>query len=458
MVLGDLCKMSTLLSAEWHWWLVGVLSAVFLGALLCCDSFDAVVTMAGSVCSRHYHACLMLVSFPALVLYLAVEANRSNKANAEWEGVTTFTEEFEAATKDVNAPSLPVESSDIQPAVCTEKQEKYQGEHSSKHVVVPTSAAAQAVPSPATLEQSGDQFRLWDADSDCTPDCQIPEKALPQVPCLDPGLPMGHPDGETLHDISPHSRDLCKGHEQDEVSSTAQQASPCMLDAKFSEDSSQIPADFSSPATADASHILNDSMPPKEQPLPCAPRHHPGLPASLFSTEVLVNIYDVSQDPTVQKLNELLAHRYSPFKFGGIFHAGVEMLGQEWSFGFVACGTGVHRSSPRNHPHHHFRETIRLGPTRLSHEEVLTLMSAISLEYPGNSYHLLKRNCCHFASDLCMRLGVGELPSWIQRLARIGDSVLSVSQDIEKSIAGLHLSRSDVLRHDLTSQSNIAQI
>lgn len=444
--------MSKLLPAEWHWWLASVLSAAFLGGLICCDVFEGLLTVAGSVCSRHYHACLMLISFPALVWYLAIEAHRSTEANAECEGVTNSTEVFEAATIGVNAPSMPVESSDIQPAVCTESQEKSKGEQSPKHLVEPTSAAVQ-LPG-----QSGEQFPLWDADSDCTPDCQSPEKALPQVPCLDPGLPVVHPDGATLHDVLVHNCDLLKGHEQDEVSSTAPQASPCMLDAKLSEDSSQIPEDVLLQATADASHDLNESMPPKEEPLPCAPRHHPGLPGSLCSTEVLVNIYNVSQDPIVQKLNELLAHRYNPFKFGGIFHAGVELLGREWSFGFVACGTGVHTSLPRNHPHHHFRETIRLGPTRLSHEEVLTLMSAMSLEYPGNSYHLLKRNCCHFASDACMRLGVGELPSWIQRLARIGDSVLSVSQELEKNIAGLHLSRSDALRRNLTSQSNIAQI
>ena len=35
----------------------------------------------------------------------------------------------------------------------------------------------------------------------------------------------------------------------------------------------------------------------------------------------------------IQNLNVFLAHPLSPFKFGGVFHAGVEIGGEEWSFG-----------------------------------------------------------------------------------------------------------------------------
>lgn len=446
--------MSKLLAVARQWWLASLLSAIVIGMLLCFDLLDAALIMGGWVCSRHYHACLMLVGLPALVWYLATEAQRSTKAHAEVEGVAKYTATSdETAAVDLTVALLPAGSSDIQPDMCAETQENIQGEQSPKHLLEPMLAAMQAVHPPGIQGQSGQQFPSWVEDSDCTPDCQSPERALPQVPCLDPGLPETHRDGETLRCMSVRDSGLPEVKGQDEVLSAAPEASLGMLNAKLSEGTSQLPEDILQ-TTADDSHDFHGSMPPDEQPLPCAPRHNPGLP----STEISVNVYDVSQDPTVQRLNELLAHRYIPFKFGGIFHVGVEMFGQEWSFGFVACGTGVHKSPPRNHPHHHFRETIRLGPTGLSHEEVLTLMNAMSLEYPGNSYHLCKRNCCHFASDVSMRLGVGELPYWIQRLARIGDSVLSVSQDIEKSIAGLRLSRSDALRHNLTSRSDMAQI
>lgn len=446
-------KMSELLAAERQWWLASLLSAIVVGILAYFDLLDDALIVGGWLCSRHYHVCVMLVGIPALVWYSVREAQRSSKAHADVEGVDKHTATSdETAAVNLDVPMLPAGSPEVQPDLCTETQESFRDEQSPKHVSETVLAAVQAVCTPGIQGQSGQQYPAWDEGSDCTPDCQSPERALPQVPCLDPGLPETHLDGETLRCMSVPKCELAEGQGQDEVLSTAPYASLGMLDAKLSEGTSQLPEDVLQ-TTPDDSHDFHGSLPPDEQTLPCAPRHNPGLP----STEVLVNIYDVSQDPTVQRLNELLAHRYIPFKFGGIFHAGVEMFGQEWSFGFVACGTGVHQSPPRNHPHHHFRETIRLGPTALSHEEVLTLINAMSSEYPGDSYHLCKRNCCHFASDVCLRLGVGELPYWIQRLASIGDSVLSVSQDLEKSIAGLRLSRSNALRHNLTSRSDMAQ-
>lgn len=137
---------------------------------------------------------------------------------------------------------------------------------------------------------------------------------------------------------------------------------------------------------------------------------------------VLLHIYDVSQEDQVQKLNRVLAHKRSPIKFGGVFHAGVEVNGLEWSFGMTcsdtACGVSCHE--PRSHPMHTYRQTVALRPTKLSAEEVADLISLLIEEYPGDDYCLLRRNCCHFADDFCQRLGAGGLPGWVYRLARIG--------------------------------------
>merc|ERR1712232_1331590 len=84
----------------------------------------------------------------------------------------------------------------------------------------------------------------------------------------------------------------------------------------------------------------------------------PGLPVQL-------HIYDVSQEESIQKINRILAHKSSPVKLGGVFHAGVEVHGLEWSYGFSACESrsGISCVEPRMHPQHHYRQTVSLKRT-----------------------------------------------------------------------------------------------
>jgi hypothetical protein len=137
---------------------------------------------------------------------------------------------------------------------------------------------------------------------------------------------------------------------------------------------------------------------------------------------VLLHIYDVSHEDNVHKLNKVFAHKRSPFKFGGIFHAGVEVNGLEWSFGMSMAESmpGISCSMPREHSEHRYRQTVKLRSTRLSAEEVADLISQLIEEYPGDDYDLLRRNCCHFADDFAKRLGAGRIPGWVHRLARVG--------------------------------------
>ncbi|CAJ1368939.1 unnamed protein product, partial [Effrenium voratum] len=92
---------------------------------------------------------------------------------------------------------------------------------------------------------------------------------------------------------------------------------------------------------------------------PPPPKAAKGLP-------VLLHVYDVSQEESIQKLNKVLAHKHFPLKFGGVFHAGVEVNGLEWCFGFSASEThpGVCCVEPKSHPQHHYRQTVEMGYTR----------------------------------------------------------------------------------------------
>merc|ERR1719188_770523 len=161
---------------------------------------------------------------------------------------------------------------------------------------------------------------------------------------------------------------------------------------------------------------------------------------------VLLHIYDVSHEHGVRKLNKWLAHKRNPLKFGGVFHAGIEVNGLEWSFGMSLLDSvpGVTCSMPREHPDHRYRQTVKLRCTRLSAEEVADVISQMIEEYPGDDYNLLRRNCCHFADDFARRLGAGRLPGWVHRLARVGALVDSTMQRVaNRSLLGDDDSDSD---------------
>jgi len=120
-------------------------------------------------------------------------------------------------------------------------------------------------------------------------------------------------------------------------------------------------------------------------------------------------------------MNSLLL---STTNLGGAFHAGVEVGGLEWSFAYNPqfLKPGVQSVKPQCDMQHNFRQTVQMGCTTLSASEIRSLISDLIEEYPGTSYSLLTRNCCHFADHFCQRLGVGPIPDWVYRMARIGAS------------------------------------
>lgn len=145
---------------------------------------------------------------------------------------------------------------------------------------------------------------------------------------------------------------------------------------------------------------------------------------------VRIHIYDVSQKEKIQKINRVLASRRSPIKFGGVFHAGVEVDGVEWSYGMSETKSGIFCVEPTKHPGHHFRETITLKDIELTPEEVADVLAELREDYLGYEYDLLRQNCCHFADDFCQRLGAGRLPRWVHRLSRWGARVDGTMQAI----------------------------
>lgn len=159
--------------------------------------------------------------------------------------------------------------------------------------------------------------------------------------------------------------------------------------------------------------IRDTASQPSATSVPAAARCR-GIPVRL-------HIYDCTRHDNMQRLNSVFAHKMSPIKFGGIFHAGVEVNGFEWSFDYQPdpCKPGVSCALPRTAPQHHYRQTIELGFTHLSEDAIANIVSQLIEEYPGNGYNLLHRNCCTFCDDFVMRLGIGSIPTWVHRVARL---------------------------------------
>lgn len=188
------------------------------------------------------------------------------------------------------------------------------------------------------------------------------------------------------------------------------------------------------PGAPPAMNIIN----PRTAMVPLLGSSGVSLQSSGVGLEVFLHIYDVSKQASIQRLNGFLAHRKSPVKFGGVFHAGVEVNGCEWSYGSThdPAVSGVTCVDPKEDPQHHFRQTVTLERTSLSEREVDEVISSLREEYLGGDYNLLRRNCCHFSDDLCQRLGVGRIPGWVYRLSRIGARIDDVKPRARRGGAG----------------------
>ncbi|KAH7351950.1 hypothetical protein KP509_19G021800 [Ceratopteris richardii] len=128
------------------------------------------------------------------------------------------------------------------------------------------------------------------------------------------------------------------------------------------------------------------------------------------ATPIYLNVYDVTP------LNSYL------YWLGlGVFHSGIEVHGVEYAFGAHEYpSSGIFEVEPQNCPGFMFRRTITLGTTDKGPEQVRELIEQLSLDYTGDSYHLIAKNCNHFTNDVCMKLTKKSAPGWVNRLAYIG--------------------------------------
>lgn len=99
--------------------------------------------------------------------------------------------------------------------------------------------------------------------------------------------------------------------------------------------------------------------------------------------------------------------------------------GVEYAFGAHDYPTtGIFEGEPKRCDGFTFRKTILIGKTDIGTAQVRAVMEELAKEYRGNTYNLITKNCNHFCNDACIRLTGNPIPSWVNRLARIGKGLL----------------------------------
>lgn len=146
-----------------------------------------------------------------------------------------------------------------------------------------------------------------------------------------------------------------------------------------------------------------------------------------LGTKILVHVYDLSP-----------ANSYLYPVGLGLHHSGVEVFGSEYSF---ASGAGIFDSpTPRNAgPGAVYRETYELGVYTGSMSDLRRELSDLKSEDFGpDDYHLLRRNCNHFANALVWKLIQKPIPAHINRLSEVGlcCSCLLPKQMLEQAPVG----------------------
>jgi hypothetical protein len=139
--------------------------------------------------------------------------------------------------------------------------------------------------------------------------------------------------------------------------------------------------------------------------------------------EVFLHVYDLGEGwLTANSVSSDLFH------LGGAFHVGVEVYSKEFYFG----SEGVSTCEPKTADGHVYRQTVSMGRTTLSLQQVEQLVR--QMRWSGVDYDILRRNCISFSNALCERLVGCGVPGWVNRfphaaaLAAVGlDPVVDLS-------------------------------
>ncbi|XP_062540563.1 deubiquitinase DESI2-like [Armigeres subalbatus] len=121
----------------------------------------------------------------------------------------------------------------------------------------------------------------------------------------------------------------------------------------------------------------------------------------------------------------------------GVFHSGVEIFETEFAYGGHPFPfTGVFEISPRDHDElgekFRFRQSIQIGCTDFTEEEVRRIVEELGNQFRSDRYHLINNNCNHFSGAVTQILCVQKIPSWLNRSAHFSSCVPFLQRCLSK--------------------------
>ena len=108
----------------------------------------------------------------------------------------------------------------------------------------------------------------------------------------------------------------------------------------------------------------------------------------------------------------------------GLYHSGVEINGSEYCYGGDVAnhGTGVMQMTPLTISGAVYHQSYLIGVVH-DMKHLVSTMDEAKGKFKARDYSLVSQNCNHFADYLCQRLVGKRIPSFVNRLARIGSWV-----------------------------------
>jgi len=135
------------------------------------------------------------------------------------------------------------------------------------------------------------------------------------------------------------------------------------------------------------------------------------------------SILDVSREPVILNVYDMFwTNDYTANVGLGVYHSGLQIYGREYAYGGHPFPfSGIFDIAPREAlelgEQFRYKQSVHLGNTDFTPQEVEKILEQLGKEYRGDRYHLMNRNCNHFSGAFSQILTGRDVPAWVNRLA-----------------------------------------